>query len=234
MKALIALKMPEKLRNSLKAEPFRVYFNETADNIEIFLSGIVGDEYTQSDAASISRILSANRRKPVTMRVNSPGGLAFEGLAIFNALAGHDGRTTGIIDFAASSASLAVIGCDRVMMHENATYHIHEGLSMAFGHIAEMQDAIEWLQAFNEAACMTYAAKTGATQAEMAKALLGKGGDGTKYTAAEALAAGFVDEIIPIKTAPKKAAKNAETTRLQAILNYQCVQHNLTAASSLR
>lgn len=224
MSPLLALKVPEKLRNSLKDETFRVYFNAKQEEIEVFLTGVVGDEYTQSDAASIAGMLSANRQRPVHLRVNSFGGLAFDGLAIHNAMEQHDGPTRATIEgVAASAASLAAIGADKVSIHENATYHIHEGLAFGFGHIADLQETINWLQAFNEAAIATYAAKTGKSISEMGLALLGKNGDGTIYSADAAKAAGFVDEVIPLK---KKSASASDKQRLQSMLNYRISAHN--------
>ena len=230
MRKIINLNVPKHIENAVKDENFCVLFNETPQELEIFLTGIVGDEYTQSDSASICKILSANKGKPVTMRVNSPGGLAFDGLAIHNAIAAHDGPTTGIIEsLAASAASLAVIGCDVVKMYANATYHIHEGQSFAFGHIADLQDSIEWLQQFNSAAVDTYSAKTGQDAKTMAKALLGDKGDGTKYSAEQAKSAGFIDEIIPIGK-NKSKPKNDEFHRWLAMLNYRIAKHRLTRA----
>jgi ATP-dependent protease ClpP protease subunit len=239
MSKIISLNCPENVKNSVKDEGFRVFAASFTDEVSIILAkakndveiplmGVIGDEFSQCDAASISSILRANRGKPVTMRVNSPGGLAFDGLAIHNALAAHDGPTVGIIEsLAASAASLAVLGCDTVKMYANATYHIHEGLSFAFGHIADLQDSIEWLQQFNLAAIATYSAKTGKSEKEMASALLGDKGDGTKYSAEQAKSAGFVDEIIPIgKTKPKP--KNEDVQKLQAMLSYRIAKHRLT------
>ena len=228
MKKMITLNLPKNIENAVKDEQFRIVFAENADGIEIFLNGIVGDEYSECDSASIARVLSRNRGKPVTMRVNSPGGLAFDGLAIHNAIAAHNGPTTGIIEgLAASAASLAVIGCDTVKMYANSTYHIHEGMSFAFGHIADLQDSIEWLEQFNAAAVATYSAKTGKSEKDIAKVLLGDKGDGTKYTAEQAKAFGFVDEIIPIGK-QKTAAKNEDVRRMQAMLSYRIAEHRLT------
>jgi ATP-dependent protease ClpP protease subunit len=112
-------------------------------------------------------------------------------------------------------------------MYSNATYHIHEGLSFAYGHIAELQDSIEWLQSFNAAAINTYSAKTGKSDKEMAAALLGSKGDGTKYTAEQAKASGFVDEIIPIGK-HKSKPKNEDVQKMQAMLNYRIAKHRLT------
>jgi ATP-dependent protease ClpP protease subunit len=232
MSRIINLKVPKHVENAVKDETFRIVVNATDDNVEIFLTGVVGDDYTESDSGSIAKILSANRGKPVTMRVNSPGGLAFDGLAIHNALAAHDGPTTGIIEgLAASAASLAVIGCDTVKCYANATYQIHEGLSMAFGHIADLQDSIEWLQQFNEAAVATYAAKTGKPYEYIAAAMLGDKGDGTKYTAQQAKEIGFVDEVIPIGNGKKQAARNEDRERLTGMLAYRIAKHRLTMES---
>ncbi len=239
MSKIISLNCPENVKNSVKDEGFRVFTASFTDEVSIILAkdkgdveiplmGVIGDEFSQCDAASISSILRANRGKPVTMRVNSPGGLAFDGLAIHNALSAHDGPTIGIIEsIAASAASLAVIGCDKVKMYANATYHIHEGLSFAFGHIADLQDSIEWLEQFNAAAIATYSARTGKSEKEMAAALLGDKGDGTKYTAEQAKASGFVDEIIPIGN-KKPTTRNEATSRLSAMLNYRIAKHRLT------
>lgn len=224
MKPQIRLTMPENIKNDVKDEKFHVQLTNVSDNsVEIFLTGEIGDEYTQSDSASIAKMLAAHRGKAVTMRVNSGGGLAFDGLAIYNALAQHDGPTTGIIEgLAASAASLAVLGADKVKMHANAVFHIHEALGIAIGHKQEMLDMVTWLESFNLAAAETYAAKTGKPVEYLAAAMLGEFGDGTKYTASQAFDIGFVDEVIQHKG--KKSAKN-ET---QEKLNFVSARYRIT------
>jgi len=224
MKPQIRLIMPENIRNDVKDEKFHVQLTNVSENsVEIFLTGEIGDEYTQSDSASIAKLLSSHRGKSVTMRVNSGGGLAFDGLAIYNALAQHDGPTTGIIEgLAASAASLAVLGADTVKMHANAVFHIHEALGIAIGHKQEMLDMVTWLEAFNVAAIDTYAAKTGKPVEYLAAAMLGEHGDGTKYSAAEAYDVGFVDEVIPFKG--KKTAKNSSSEKK----NYVSARYRIT------
>mgnify|MGYP000312200339 CR=1 FL=1 len=81
----------------------------------------------------------------------------------------------------------------------------------------DLQETIEWLQAFNAAAVATYAAKTGKSEDVLASALLGANGDGTRYTAAEALAFGFVDEVLPVgKKSAKSTARNDRSGELAA------------------
>ena len=218
MRPKIDIFTPKSIKNAAKHDDFRVFWAESDAGIEVFLYGVVGDDYTETDAGSIARVLSANKNKPVTMRVNSFGGLAFDGLAIYNALADHSGPTTGVIEsVAASAASLAVLGADRVQMQANAVYHIHEGIAGAVGHIADLQETIDWLKAFNAAAVATYAAKTGKPEEVLASALLGSNGDGTRYSSAEALAFGFVDEVLPVgKKTAKTAARNDRSGELAA------------------
>ena len=218
MRPKIDIFTPKSIKNAAKHNDFRVFWAESDAGIEVFLYGMVGDDYTETDAGSIARVLSANKNKPVTMRVNSFGGLAFDGLAIYNALADHSGPTTGVIEsVAASAASLAVLGADKVVMQANAVYHIHEGIAGAVGHIADLQETIDWLKAFNAAAVATYAAKTGKSEEVLASALLGSNGDGTRYSAAEALAFGFVDEVLPVgKKTAKAAARNDRSGELAA------------------
>jgi ATP-dependent Clp protease protease subunit len=217
MKSKIDLFTPKTIKNTARDDDFTVFWAKTDDGIEVFLYGVVGDEYTQTDAASVAKVLSANKNAPVTMRVNSFGGLAFDGLAIFNALADHSGPTLGIIEsVAASAASLAVIGADKVQMQANAIYHIHEGLALGYGHIADLKETIDWLEKFNAAAVATYAAKTGKSENVLASALLGENGDGTKYTAQQALEMGFIDEILPMNKKAAKAQVNSRSGELAA------------------
>lgn len=228
MRSKITLSLPKNIENAVKDENFRVFYNNTAEELEIFLYGVVGDEYTQSDAGSIASILAKDRKRPVTMRVNSGGGLAYDGMAIYNALADHKGPTTAIIEsLAASAASLAAIGADKVKMYDNATYMIHEGLMFAYGHLAELRQAVTWLEKFNVAAAKVYVEKSGKSLDEINAALLGEHGDGTFYDAEEALAMGFVDEIIKAGSSKKPKPKN-DTAKLQSMLNYRIAKSALT------
>jgi ATP-dependent protease ClpP protease subunit len=57
----------------------------------------------------------------LTVRVNSPGGSVFDGVAIYNALKRHRATVTVWIDgIAASIASMIAMAGDEVVMPENA------------------------------------------------------------------------------------------------------------------
>lgn len=216
----IDLKAPKSVQNMSKYGGFGFILNRTSDVLDISLRGIVGDEKAGADADTVINLLRSNPDKPVVMRINSPGGDAFAGVDIFNALTDHPAMTTTIIDpIAGSAASLIAIGAKRVQMRNNGVFHIHEGISGAFGHIHELQrdipDVIAYLELFNQAASEMYAAKTGKTVDEMKAAMMGNG-DGTRYGAQAAKDAGFVDEIIAAvpNDKPKKSPKASLRTKI--------------------
>lgn len=171
--------------------------NVTDATVEIFLHGIIGEEFTGTDSNTITRILSDNRGKSVDLRVNSPGGLAYDGVAMFNAIRSHDGPTTGTIDgVAGSAASLAVIACDHVRCYQGSAFQPHYSMIMAMGHQADISDALEKMKKLDSDLDQLYSEQSGQSIETVQDQLMGKHGDGTRFTAAEALAAGYVDEII--------------------------------------
>ena len=63
----------------------------------------------------------------LTVRINSPGGSVFDGVAIYNALKRHDAAITVWIDgIAASIASMIAMAGDEVVMPENAMLVLHD------------------------------------------------------------------------------------------------------------
>lgn len=181
-----------------------VFMQDNGDELELFLHGIVGDDYTGTDSQTVASALSKHRGKPVTLRVNSPGGLAYDGLAIYNALATHTGATTGIIEgTAGSAASLVVLACDTVKAYPSAQYQPHYSMAMAFGHQADLRDALTMLEKLDAELEQIYADRSGQSLEKVKADLLGPEGDGVRMNAREAMEAGYVHELIQV---PKRAA----------------------------
>lgn len=177
---------------------------------ELVLYGEVGNPYDDMDAASVGRFLRTNKGAPVVVRINSYGGSAYDGITIRNALAQHDGKTTSIIEgIAGSAASIIALGAQRVKMLENASYFIHRASVLAAGNADVMHEAAKWLEQLDESIARTYKAKTGKSMDKIRDWMRGKV-DGTNFSASEALAEKFVDEIVPLKaSAPAKAMFDA-------------------------
>lgn len=131
--------------------------------------------------------------KSVTVCVNSPGGSVLEGYAIFNALQAYPGRvSTRIEGVAASVASLLALAGRPVKMCRNALLMIHNPTVETDGDAAELRKSAEVLDKVKAQMVAAYAAKTGRRADEIAAWMDAE----TWFDADEALAAGFVDEIV--------------------------------------
>jgi len=143
------------------------------------------------DAKMVSKQLKdAGELSEIELRINSPGGSAFEGLAIHNLLKDHPAKVHVVVDgVAASAASLIAMAGDTVRVPKNAMFMLHEASTFAFGNKQELQLSIDRLEAVNTAGVQTYAAKTGKSHDEIREWMKAE----TWFTGEEAVAAGLAD-----------------------------------------
>lgn len=198
----------ENARNQASTAPIVCGIRDSKgdDPVELLIYGVVGDSYEAMDARSVVGFLRSNRKRDVLVRINSGGGSAFDGIAIYNALRDHEGNTTSVIEgIAGSAASVIAIGAKTVRIHENAVFFIHRTSVGVFGNVDLLAEASDWLNKLDDALVNMYRAKTKRTGDKIKNWLRGRG-DGTMFSAEEALAERFVDEVIPVRgTLPAKA-----------------------------
>lgn len=128
----------------------------------------------------------------VTIRINSPGGSVFDGMAIYNAIKDHKAATTTIIDgLAASAASYIALAGDRVIMAEGAFLMIHDPYSLVIGTSEDMRKEAALLDKVRDQIAGFYARKSGKDMAEITQMMA----DETWMTGKEAKEAGFADEV---------------------------------------
>ena len=131
-------------------------------NGELLLYGFVGDDWDGFTAASVIKALAMLRGKPVNVRINSGGGYVSDGVAIYNALKGHDGEVTVYVDaMAASAASVIAMGGSKVVMRKGALMMIHDPLVMTVGNKKDHEKSLELLEVTADAIAGIYAAGTG-------------------------------------------------------------------------
>lgn len=182
---------------------------------EIVLYGEIGAPWEATDARSVGQFLRDNRSRPVNVRINSPGGLAYDGITIHNALVSHDGKVTTIIEgMAGSAASIIAMAGNPVQIWENANLFIHRASVIAIGNEAVMEEAADWLRKIDESIARTYKAKTGKAMDKIMDWMRGKV-DGTIFSAKEAVDNKFCDEIIKPKSAG--ASRNSVQNPAQAL-----------------
>lgn len=126
----------------------------------------------------------------IQVRLNSPGGEAFEGVAIMNLLRAHSGRTVAVVDgLAASAASIIATGCDELVMSPGTELMIHNPISFAYGDADEMDKTGRMLESLSNTLASVYAAKAGGDLASWRALMAAE----TWFTADEAVEASLAD-----------------------------------------
>jgi ATP-dependent protease ClpP protease subunit len=137
----------------------------------------------------------------ITLRINSPGGDVFDGVAIHNAIKNHKATVTAQIDgLAASAASYIAMAADKIVMPANSFMLVHGASGFAFGNADDMRATADDLDRIDKSMTATYVARSGSSTAKV-KALMK---EDRLMTASEAKELGFANEVTPEK---KMAAK---------------------------
>jgi|ERR1700754_502483 len=136
------------------------------------------------------------KTKNINVRINSPGGSLFDGIAIYNALMRHPSNITTIVDgIAASAASIIAMGGDTVEMMPGSQIMIHDAMGILAGNAADMQAMAVFLDKQSDNIAGIYAYKTEDQSEEAIKnwrtAMLAE----TWYMANEAVESGLADRV---------------------------------------
>jgi ATP-dependent Clp endopeptidase proteolytic subunit ClpP len=166
-----------------------------ADKAEIWIYEEIGEDFWTGDgitAKKFQKELAEIKASQIDLHINSPGGLVFDGITIYNLLKQHPANVTTYIDgLAASIASVIALAGDRVVMAENALFMIHKASGMVMGTSDDMRDFAEKLDKVNGSIATTYTSKTKKDEKEINDLMAAE----TWMTADEALEMGFIDEI---------------------------------------
>lgn len=192
-------------RMALKPGRVRVD-SDAGPEAEILIYGDIGygwyDEGITGE--SISREIAEIDSDVINVRINSGGGLVFEGLAIYNALARHDAKIIMHVDsIAASIASVILMAGDEIRISEGAQVMIHKPWSGLYGDANALRKEAEILDKLEGGIIDIYAARTGAERSDLESWVDAE----TWFTGQEAVDAGFADSMTPAKK--KKAANSA-------------------------
>lgn len=165
-----------------------------ADKAEILIYDQIGSGFWSSgiEAKDLVKEIADIKASQIDIRINSPGGSVFDGIAIYNAIKRHPAKKTTYNDgLAASIASVIFLAGDKKVSAENAMTMIHNPFGMVMGDAAEMRKMADVLDKLKESIVMAYQKSTMLTDEELKAAMDAE----TWYTATEAKDIGFVDEI---------------------------------------
>jgi ATP-dependent Clp endopeptidase proteolytic subunit ClpP len=128
----------------------------------------------------------------ITLRVNSPGGEVYDGIAIYNLLRSHPAHVTTYVDgIAASIASVIALAGDRVVMQPHSQMMIHDPWGMCIGNASDMTDMAARLGKHADDIAAAYADRAGGTVAEWRERMAAE----VWYSAEETVEAGLADEV---------------------------------------
>lgn len=177
---------------------FEIRNASAADEAELLIYDEI-DSWWGVAAADVITALASITAPRLRVRVNSPGGSVFEGLAIANALRSHPADVIVQVDgLAASIASVIALAGDQLVMMPNSMLMVHDASGLCIGDATDMQQMGAVLDKISDNIAGAYAAKAGGTATDWRTTMRAE----TWYLPAEAVAAGLADEAIPAAAAP--------------------------------
>ena len=178
-----------------KSKPNKSWFtlkNEgEAQAVKVWIHGDIGSY--DIEAIDLIQALQSVGNQDAEFRIQSYGGSVYEGLAMYNAIKAHKGKTVGVVDgLVASISSYFLMACDTIKMPENATLMIHNPAIGAWGGEDEIQSALVQLQNSKQTIADAYVERSGKSLDDVLAAMEKE----TWFSAAQALEFGLIDEVI--------------------------------------
>ena len=167
---------------------------ESTENTITMLE-VIGEDWWSGGGVTAKRISAALRSigdKDVTVKINSPGGDMFEGIAIYNLLRSHPAKVTvEVLGWAASAASIIAMAGDEIRMGLGTFMMVHNAWGVVVGNRHDMRDAAELFDGFDGAIADIYEARTGMKRADIEKLMDAE----TFMGPSEAVKNGFADVV---------------------------------------
>lgn len=169
---------------------------EADDPNTISIYDVIGEDYWSGGGFTAKRLAGALRtigNNDVTVKINSPGGDMFEGLAIYNLLAEHPAKVTvDVMGIAASAASVIAMSADEIRMGLGSFIMIHNAWGAVVGNRNDFVAAADIFERFDNALADVYEARTGMGKDDILSLM-----DVDTYMGAkDALERGFADTLI--------------------------------------
>jgi len=144
----------------------------------------------------------------IDLRLNSPGGEVFEGVAIYNTLKAHPATVNVTVDgWACSAASFIAMAGDTVAMGTGSQLMIHDASGICVGQAHDMRMLADQLDQISDTIASFYARRAGGSVSSWRDAMRAE----TWYSAEEAVTAGLADSVTEPEEGPDTdaPAKNA-------------------------
>lgn len=159
----------------------------------------------------------------IDLRLNSPGGSVFEGLAIYNILRSHKAKVTAYVDgVAASIASVILLAADHRSIASSGFVMIHNPIAGAFGDSESMRKTADVMDSVKDTILDIYVSRTGLDR----KAVSAMMDDETWMNAKDSKANGFAHSIF-------EGEQIAACASASALSSFRNTPESLRAASGV-
>lgn len=182
--------------------------------IDILMYGSIG-EWNRVNAEDTYRALISAKNQgyeKVNLKINSPGGQIFEGIAILTQMSipGIEIHAT-VEGFAASMGSVILQGATRRKMVRGGRLMIHQGAGGVIGSANQIRNYADLLDSLNKTLADIYAKRSGKDPKWILENWMAEGKD-TWFTAEQALKENLIDEIVEgnVKPLEKEQASYME------------------------
>jgi ATP-dependent Clp protease, protease subunit len=214
MNPYLKLLAANKARGQFKIDPPRA----EADAATVWLYDVIVNNADEAEwfggvaPEPFAKALREIKAGTIHLRINSPGGSVFAARAIEQALREHPAQVVAHIDgYAASAASVVMLGADKIVAAPGAMVMIHNAWTLAMGNADDLKETAALLEKIDGTLAASYAARAAAkangditaTREQFAQAMAAE----TWFTAEEAQAAGLVDEVVSPEPAAQARAQ---------------------------
>lgn len=184
---------------------FRIENAGSEERAEMRIYGVIGSDWDFDDvtAGAFTRELASITAPVIDLHINSPGGLVFDGVAIYSALKNHPATINVSIDgLAASAASFVAMAGDTIKIEKPARMMVHDARILSAGNAADHQETADFLDSLSDTVAAIYAERAEGTAEEWREKMRAE----TWFTAEQAVVARLADSISGSEPANKASA----------------------------
>lgn len=179
---------------------YDIVHNKGANEAEILIYGVIGDSWFEESvtASQFRKDFKALEAEVdiINIRINTPGGSVWDGLAIYNTIEQSKKQTVTYNDgIAYSMGAILLQAGKKRRAAKNSSTMTHDALTLAYGNAEEMRRTADMLDKITHGSIAeNIAAKTGLSKEEVKTKFFNY--KDNFFTAQEALDEKLIDEIV--------------------------------------
>ncbi len=198
--------------------------------LEIQIYEVIGEDWWTGGGvtgkAVADQIKAAGVYQKILLRINSPGGDVFEGIAIYNLVRAEKKPVEVRVDgIAASAASIIAMAGDEIIMGPNTMMSVHNAWTYCQGFASDMRTTADKLDKISGAIAQTYVTRTKQTLDAITALMEAE----TWMTAQECIDGGFATQIVTESDGVVEQAALAMARRFKSLGRMNKVPEKLKA-----